>query len=560
MRRRYVADFETTTTKTFEIEGRTRVWAWCIIDIDDAENVVGIGTTIDTFFKKLEELANCDIYFHNLKFDGGFILDYLFTNGYRYSEKKKTKTFSTLIDNLGNFYSMQVIIDKIGTRNYKSIRIYDSLKKLPLKVSQIAKAFDLSISKLKIDYDEFRPIGHELSPEEEEYVVVDCKIVAMALKEQFDNGLEKMTIGSDALTGFKKTQHPTAFRYFYPTLKQDIDDRIRGSYKGGWTYANPKFKKHRLNGLSYDVNSLYPAVMYGKYGALPVCEPIEFDGEYVYDKNYPLYILEFECKFKVKDGYLPTIQLKGNMIFNENEYIKDSEEVVAMCLTSVDYQLFRKHYNVSHLKVFGGFKFKAVDDLFRPYIDYWSKIKANSKGGKRQLAKLMLNSLYGKFGTNPLKQSKIPYYDKDKKLVRFTLGDKEYEKPVYTALASFVTSYARRTTITVAQNNIDRFIYADTDSVYLKGYEEPKGIEIHDTKIGAWKMEGKFSDSYFIRAKTYLKTVDGKNEVKCAGMPDEVKHMITYDNFKIGTTFKHLKSKRVNGGILLNETEYTIKP
>ncbi len=557
--KRYVADFETTTELSYNIDGCTRVWAYAIVDIDTNE-VIDVNNNIDDFFKTAVKLSPCELYFHNLKFDGGFIIDYLFKNGWRFSEKRKAHTFNTLIDKMGAFYSMEITIEKYK-RRYKSIKIYDSLKKLPLKVSQIAKAFDLPLNKLEIDYDEYREVGHTLTDKEREYVIADCLIVAMALKQQFDTGLDKMTIGSDSLTGFKKTMHPSAFSYYYPKLDRKTDERIRASYKGGWTYLNPIYANKRLKGMSFDVNSLYPTVMYGNMGLLPVVEPLEFDGEYQYDKHYPLYILEFEAKFKVKPNYLPTIQLKGSMYFSETEYITDSKEVVTLCLTSVDFELFKKHYDIEYIKVYGGFKFKGVDDLFRPYIDYWSNIKATSTGGKRQLAKLMLNSLYGKFGTNPLKQSKIPYYEDGK--VAYNLSAQTYDKPVYTALASFVTSYARAYTITTAQNNITRFIYADTDSIYIVGYDNPIGINIHPTLLGAWKCEGKFIDSLFIRSKTYLKTMEDepeKIEVKCAGMPEVVKSLVTYDNFRIGASFDgKLLPKRVEGGIILKDTQFTIK-
>lgn len=553
---RVTADFETTTETTYLKENRTRVWAWCLVDIDNPERVVGKGIDLESFIAKLKEIANAEIYFHNLKFDGSFLLDYLFTHGYTFSEKKAPNTFNTLIDGMGAFYSMEIIFKRFKKR-YKKVKIFDSLKKLPLKVSQIAKAFNLPVQKGEIDYHKYRPVGYEPTPEEWDYIIKDCQIVAYALQEQFAHGLDKMTIGGDSLKGFKETQHRLAFAYYYPQIDKDTDDRIRASYKGGWTYANPNQVNKRLKGISYDVNSLYPAVMYGKYGALPYGAPIEFEGAYKHDKNYPLFIIEFEAKFKVKKDHLPTIQLKGNMLFGETEYITDSKEVIPMCLTSVDFKLFVKHYDIEFIKYFGGYKFKAHDDVFRPFIDYWAEIKVNSKGGKRQLAKLMLNNLYGKFGTNPRRQNKIPYYE-DK--VKFSLTEVEYTKPVYTPLASFITSYARRTTITVAQNNFDRFIYADTDSVYLIGTHAPEGIEIHPTKLGAWECEGIFEDSLFLRAKTYMKTMEGKTKVKCAGMPEVVKSLVNYDNFKLGARFKgKLLPKRVKGGILLVDTDFTIK-
>ena len=126
-------------------------------------------------------------------------------------------------------------------------------------------------------------------------------------------------------------------------------------------------------------------------------------------------------------------------------------------------------------------------------------------------------------------------------------------------MGCFITAYAREKTCRSAQANYDRFIYADTDSLKLLGYEEPVGLDIHDTHLGAWKDEGDFSDSKWIRAKTYMVTVNGKTKVTCAGMPDNVKEQVTYDNFKSGSTFSgKLVPRRYPGGIILEDTTFTI--
>ena len=127
-------------------------------------------------------------------------------------------------------------------------------------------------------------------------------------------------------------------------------------------------------------------------------------------------------------------------------------------------------------------------------------------------------------------------------------------------MACFITAYAREKTIRSAQANYERFIYADTDSLKLIGYETPDNLEIHPTRLGDWKDEGDFSDSKFIRAKTYMMTVDGKTKVTCAGMPENVKEQVTYDNFRPGATFDgKLVPRRYPGGVVLEDTTFTIK-
>ena len=171
----------------------------------------------------------------------------------------------------------------------------------------------------------------------------------------------------------------------------------------------------------------------------------------------------------------------------------------------------------------------------------------------------MLNSLYGKFATNPKAVKKIPAIDRDD-LVQYTLDDPDERDPVYTALGAFITAYARNKTIRSAQTVYDRFIYADTDSLHLIGYDVPEGLDVHPSNLGAWKHEGSFTDSKYIRAKTYMETIDGVDKVTCAGMPDNVKAKVTYDNFHTGSTFDgKLMPRRCVGGVVLIDTTFTIK-
>lgn len=583
---RYAGDFETITDPS-----DVRVWAACLVDIDTTETAF-IGNSIEAFFDFLRD-RNTIVYFHNLKFDGEFILSYLLRNGYRHTDTHEGGTFETLITDDGVFYSITVYFEKMK-KKYKKVVFYDSLKKLPFNVSVISKAFELKDQKLKIDYDTLRPVGHELTPEERAYVVNDCRIVAQALKIQFDKGLTKMTNASDALNGYKGVIGKSFFEKWFPTLTVEVDDDIRQAYRGGFTYLTPRFKSvHVKGGITLDVNSLYPSVMYSRL--LPYGYPMYFEGEYSPHHRYPLYIQHLTCCFRLKEGHIPTIQKKGSGRFVETEYLTSSvdamglDEPVELFLSTPDMELFREHYDLYDVTYINGWMFKGAAGMFKDYIDYWMHIKETTTGAMRQLAKLMLNSLYGKFATNPHARKKVPYMDDDD-VVRYTLDDPELRDPVYTAMGVFITAYAREKTIRSAQAVFDRFIYADTDSLHLVGTDIPEGLEVHPTKLGAWKHEGTFVDSKYIRAKTYIETMiewkkstslqdyarilsstfdvwrepDGIRyhdmKVTCAGMPDNVKKAVTYDNFESGSLFGgKLMPRRYPGGIVLRETTFTIK-
>ena len=69
----YACDFETTV---YEGQDYTEVWLSGAIELyTDTPHVFGSIDGLFDFFKK--QRANIIAYFHNLKFDGSFILDYL---------------------------------------------------------------------------------------------------------------------------------------------------------------------------------------------------------------------------------------------------------------------------------------------------------------------------------------------------------------------------------------------------------------------------------------------------------------------------------------------------
>lgn len=549
----YMCDFETVN----DIND-CRVWASCCVNIGNM-NVEHLGTSIEDFFEWLFDKPSIRCFFHNLKFDGEYLLSFLLRNNFVCEDTKKDMTFSTIISDLGQWFA--ITIYKNNGRQKHKYEIFDSLKKLPMPVSRIAKTFDLPESKLIIDYNEYRPIGHKLTEQEEEYIKADCIIVAKALQLQFSKGLTGMTVASDAMKWYKNKSVLHAFDGLFPEIPTEDDDFIRRSYKGGFTFVNPKFANQRgLKGISFDVNSLYPSRMY--YESLPYGMPFKFIGKYKHDKRYPLYIQHFSCAFDLKPNHIPTIQIKKNLRFIPTEYITSTDgEIIDLWLTSVDFELFKEHYEISSITYIDGYKFKATKGLFTNYIDYWMNIKATSTNkGEVALAKLQLNSLYGRFAVSTHRASKNAIIDNDD-VVHYVIQPPETIKPVYTAIACFITAYARKVTISSAQKLYDRFIYADTDSLYLKGFEIPENIEIHPKKLGAWKQEHTFIDSLFIRPKTYAITDQNNGfSVKCAGMPDNLKSKVCYENFKVGASFDgKLVPKRCKGGVVLQETTFTIK-
>lgn len=539
------------------------------------------GEDIDSFINYCSLInESSSFYFHNLKFDGEFIIHYLLTHGFVHVNEKKlgVNQFSTIISDLNVFYCI-----KVKFKEEVIISFFDSLKLLNFSVEEVAKAFNLSIKKLEIDYKAKREKGHKITDEEKEYLKHDVMIMSLALEKMFEMKITRMTIASNAMNFFKDTISKKRFEeWFKPPL---YDKDLRQAYKGGFTYLNEIYRgKEVKEGIVLDVNSLYPSVMY--YSPMPYGEGIYFDGKYVPDKLYNLYIQNITCQFRIKKDMIPTIQIKNNLSFVPTEYLSSSNgESINLTLTNVDLKLFLEHYDIYDVSYNWGWKYKSSTKIFKSYIDYWNelKVKATKEGNKplRTIAKLMLNSLYGKFAASPEGRSKIPYLDNN--IVKYKLSELEERTAYYLPISIFITSWARDKTIRSAQAVYYRFIYADTDSLHLEGTDIPENLLISDTELGKWKIESTFKRGKYLRQKCYIEDVvtpvdeiekfkkenpeclhlvskDSIINIVCAGMPKGCYKNVTWENFDYGSVFDgKLGVKHTDGGIVLVDTTFTIK-
>lgn len=591
---KFTADFETTTDPA-----DCRVWAWAISEVGNSDNIE-IGNTMESFIEWCASpKMNPKLYFHNLKFDGEFIISYLLSHGFSCIEKKEDaeeSTFETLISDMGQFYSITIYFsvkkweDKKGAKHtkYNKVTIYDSLKILNMSVDAVAKGFGLPIGKLKIDYRAYREPDHVLTDEESEYIKHDVKIMSLALEKMFEQGLTAMTIGSDALTDYKNRRPD--FKRLFPVLPDDIDAEIRHSYKGGFTYLNPKYQEQETGaGVVFDKNSMYPSKM--KQCLLPYGVPQSYGGRYQYNASYPLYIQRLCCRFEIKPNRIPSLQIKNHTSFMPNKYLLSSDgEFVNLTLTSVDLDLFLKQYDVDVVSWDGGFMFSGAYHLFDDYVDNWTKSKIQSKkDGNKALyltSKLLLNSLYGKFGLNPHCAKKIPYLEDG--VVHYRIGEDETRDSIYCAEASFITSYAREDIILSSQAitdwslekyGEDLYVYSDTDSIHMlvknhdEDVEDMKGfLDIDDYRLGAWKLESEFKRGKYLRQKCYIEEdYDGNLNTTIAGLPKKLGHVINFDNFKVGFTTADLTDEEIGesgrklsyvhtkGGVILSDVDFTIK-
>ena len=637
-----VGDFETTV---YEGQTKTEVWASACVELfsEDVHIFHSIGEQFD-YFKNMKR--NIIVYYHNLKFDGAFWISYLlkdlkFKNGFiKLSEKDtdvKMKDETELNDNeftyriseLGMWYSITVRV------NGKYIQFRDSLKLLPFSVKQIGKDFNTKHKKLDIEYTGYRYAGCNISPEEQEYIKNDVLVVKEALEIMFKEGHKKLTIGSCCLSEYKKILGKQDYETFYPNLytieiskdkygTPTVGDYVRKSYRGGWCYL-VKGKESRIykNGITLDVNSLYPSMMSSESGNIyPVGKPKFWSGDYIpttaQDGNH-YYFVRLKTKFRIKEGMLPFIQIKDNHIYKATEMLETSDyydnktgkyyeyyynefgelqdTFVTLTMTMTDYILFLEHYDLIDCEILDGCYFGALSCsyLFDDYINKYKKIKLESTGAQRQLAKLFLNNLYGKMASSTNSSFKLAYIKDDNSIAYIPIYENDKE-PGYIPVGSAITSYARNFTIRAAQKNYYGvnhmgFIYADTDSIHCDlDIEDVKGVTIDDKDFCCWKLESTWDTGYFVRQKTYIEHISGENsyyDIKCAGMPSHCKELFlksmqgyipskddnytdaeleflktkrTLKDFNIGLLVPgKLIPKRIEGGVLLVPTTYEMR-
>lgn len=609
----FSADLETTV---YDGQTKTEVWAAAIVELFTED--VEIFNSIDALFDYILSIpSNTIIYFHNIKFDGEFWLHYLLTQTDfkpafnqpdptkaegSFIDKKymEDRTFRYSISSKGMWYSITI---KNG-RNFIELR--DSLKLLPISVKRIGESFGTKHRKSSIEYTGYRAAGGELTQEEKEYIANDVLVVKEALEIMYNQGHTGLTIGSCCLEEYKNKFNPFPdFNEHFPNLyeisidkdtfgTESIGEYIRNSYRGGWCYAvEEKTNISYHNGTTADVNSLYPSMMHSESdNKYPIGMPQFWIGNYIPDEakdGEHYYFIRIKTEFQIRPGYLPCIQIKNSPYYQSNKWLRTSDihslvddgyhkrrktlqgeivsTAVTLTLTQTDFALIREHYELYNCTILDGCYFKAYTGIFDEYIDKYREIKVNSKGAKREIAKLFLNNLYGKMATSTDSSFKVAYLKPDNSLGYFTVVEYN-KKPGYIPVGSAITSYARNFTIRAAQQNYhgissDGFIYADTDSIHCNlPPDKLRGIKVDNNAFCCWKLESCWDEAVFIRQKTYAEHITHENlspietphwEVKCAGMPDTCKDLFLH-------SFKPYVSKLISKGIELTLNHKPLTP
>lgn len=478
----WACDFETTVwgekveQEKHKKQDSTEVWAGADVALYDESETVTITHSIRDFLNRfLTMKGNNILYFHNLAFDGSFIVDFLLREGWKWvhckDKEMRSKEFQTCISDMGSWYWIKLKWNKTF------LEIRNSLKLMPSSLKNIGKSFGTKHQKLDMEYEGERYAYCDISENEKKYIENDVLVLKEALEMMFNEKHDKLTIGSCCLSEFKGFYDAKQYDKLFPDIREDYLDEsitdawnqwdyIHKSYHGGWCYVNPRYAHLVVGeGLVYDVNSLYPSMMHSisgnKYpfghGEYHRCAPPD---ELISSTN-KYFFIRFNCRFQLKAGAFPWLHIRNSALYKANENLYSSnvrykgeyyryyrdidgqmhDTNVTLTMTCTDWELFQETYDIYDLVIYDYIWFYAREGFFDEYIDKYGTEKGTSKGFKRQKAKLFLNNLYGKFAMSDNSSYKEPYLDKDG-IIRFIMHEEHEKKVGYIPIGSAITSYA----------------------------------------------------------------------------------------------------------------------
>ena len=485
----------------------------------------------------------------------------------------KKKRLYVFAHNMAYDYTILKIDSYLSSRDKKiDMRVIDSvfiIKSGGLLFLSSTNYYRKSLKKLGKDFG----ISKMESPDFEDcdddelmiYCERDTKVLSHVIKTHVAFIYEKNlgnfmpTIAGQAWTAFKH-------RFMKDELLVHNYSKIlemeKQSYRGGRCEA---FRIGKFEDVYYlDINSMYPYVMKEyeyptKLVSSKIVENCSLD-DIRETLDAGLFVLA-DCNLLMKKPVIackrkklifPIGKVKQTLTSPEIEYLLDNPDCG---------EIVKVNKTVSYSKA----------KIFSDYVDYFYKLrKSGVSSAQEAMIKVLLNSLYGKFGQHT---SSSPILVTDGDLIRMylnimketgsfevstglkekyvKLGDKLYHvksddtgfaRDSIPIIASTVTAFSRNMLYgTMKKAGTENVLYCDTDSVFVNadGYENLKG-EIDSKKLGKLKLE-KSGNGCIYGAKDYV----FNDEVKLKGIKRNAEKL---GDGKYKQLQFHTKHKRYSSG------------
>lgn len=567
---------------------------------------------LETFFTNISKwciknrLRKVRIFFHNLKYDGSYILNYLLKHGWKQTLEKNHwnkpiigyKQFTALITG-GKWFMLCLKWSGI------KIEFADSLKLQPASLEDLGKKFGLIKTKDTIDYKQFRIMPHDQYPKEWiEYLKRDVLITEKVLFDFLEReGLNRLTIGSCAYAKIKRSVEELNNLF---TIKDF--HYFNRYYRGGWCFPNSKLqgqwirKKNKIRMI--DAVSMYPSQMvkYLPYGDPLIRKP---KGNSIEFYEIDIYAFKIKKKFEGFNCFpAPIIWVENKAMkpvqYKNFTYLNEMNDGIAYryYFNEADWKALKMVYDITY-EIVKTTYFKAKPYLRKTVNDLFINKQQATNEIDRHYHKLIINNLYGKLGQNPIRP--FDYYgdnytiDKEKYTIlneknkkytianspAFVLEEKKENnaiaKPVF--IASYITALAHlalvQKMIYIIKNG-GTFLYCDTDSI---SFIENKPIKFNDigNELGCWEYEkfhtGIFennkeittnkADGFVCLAPKHYRIVKDNQKVlckfACAGVDKKKMFMVPNEKYNYNLSITKLSNVNAEFGYRLADTDYSFE-
>lgn len=394
----------------------------------------------------------------------------------------------------------------------------DSYAIFPHPLKDLAKHFCPELPKLDLDFDK-----EKFDPQNAmhvEYAKRDIEILLTGLPRYFDMVKEHFSVyptGTVAGTSLKSWQRHIGDEIYNCSKWGDEEIYVRQGYYGGLVFLTTDETQYDVE--TYDKNSSYPDSMcrYGvPYGRAFECRDFE-------SGKMGIYKVRVKAPSDIVIPIIPARNERGAMRWQRGEFD-------TVCTSSE--LIFAANQGYEIQKIYTGLAYEDRVFPFNEYINLCKFIRTEFKGEALEIvAKLMQNSLYGKFGSRRERLKVLhaasienadeildclPMDELGEWLTRIELDEEMRCMPHW---AVFITAHSRLSLLQTAYSvGVENVIYGDTDSLTIKkGHADKIDVGL---EYGQWKHEKSWREFRAIAPKVYAGILDsGKYKGAAKGLP-----------------------------------------
>lgn len=473
------------------------------------------------------------------KFDFNFIAEHLRFNKYDFK----------MVFQGSRCLNMKVYHTKEGTTknrqtNWDSTNFSDSYAMLRFSLDKLTKSFNVKHKKInfmdkpsdKNDYDYLYELYKKNDERFFKYIENDVYGLYEVL-EKFSGLVDEnkgklgMTIASTSLKTFKKSY----LKFKLKMTDKAMNNEMKNAYYGGRTEIFKMYLKDNSY-YCYDINSLYPYVMFNNVFPISPPRTIRFPTVDMIKENHGI----TQCEvIAPKNLYIPLLPYHYQV---ENTYklIFPLGRFTGYWDNSMLVKALELGYKIKPVKMY----IFDCEYIFKEYVNNFYKLKQSSKRDTPPyiIAKLLLNSLYGKFAqsqesemlmkvNDPAKLKSldvIGVFDIDNNIFRIKSESKGTffipQISIHVTALSQLELYKKMEYILDKGGTVG---YCDTDSIFTD-IEMPVS-----ERLGDLKLEYPFLKGYFLLPKTYCVIMEnGKCYIRAKGYQPSFQNQLDENIFK----------------------------